>query len=233
MLSQTMKFLLGSLVLALMVSSQVQAAAIPVVSLRATDMDDFSLAPASNSAAVHRSSETLEMRDTYRGTAEWGSQRRSLASLASSHSSQLKDLAGNFRNSGNEKKKQTVDGPKKQGIHHQILGHLTKFGGTFVNKKGKVPDPPKPGAEPLKPHDPPAPHPEEGTNESSQKSKTENVKDLAELGTTAAGTIGAVASTYKGIKGEGGAAPAADGSATNGVGDTPDGPTVPAPGKTA
>ncbi|KAJ4467095.1 hypothetical protein C8R41DRAFT_871474 [Lentinula lateritia] len=230
MLSQTMKFLLGSLVLALMVSSQVQAAAIPVASLRPTDMDDFTPAPAPNSAAARRSSEMLEMRDTYSGTAEWGSQRRSLVSLASSHSSQLSGLAAKFRPTGSGEKKQTVDGPNKNGIHHQVFGQLAKLSSTFGKKKEEAPHPPKPGAEPPKPpteppqpHDPAAPHPE-------GKSKTEQAKDLAELGTTAAGTVGAVASTYKGIKGDGGAA---EGSPTGGVGDTPNGPTVPAAGKTA
>ncbi|GAW02796.1 hypothetical protein F5879DRAFT_992261 [Lentinula edodes] len=228
MLSQTMKFLLGSLVLALMVSSQVQAAAIPVASLRATDMGDFTPAPASNSAAARRSSEMLEMRDTYSGTAEWGSQRRSLASLASP--SQLKGLAAKFRTTGNGEKKETVDGPKKKGFHQQFLGHLSS---TFGKKKEEAPNPPKPGAEPPKPpteppkpHDPAAPHPE-------GKNNMEKAKDLAELGTTAAGTAGAVASTYKGIKGDGGATPAPDGSPTGGVGDASNGPTVPAAGKTA
>ncbi|KAJ4478626.1 hypothetical protein C8J55DRAFT_560978 [Lentinula edodes] len=231
MLSQTMKFLLGSLVLALMVSSQVQAAAIPVASLRATGMDDFTPAPASNSAAARRSSEMLEMRDTYSGTAEWGSQRRSLASLVSP--STLKSLAGNIRPTGSGEKKQTVDGPDSKRIHHQVLGQLAKLSSTFGKKKEEAPNPPKPGAEPPKPpteapkpHDPAAPHPE-------GKSKTEQAKDLAELGTTAAGTVGAVASTYKGIKGDGGATPAPDGSPTGGVGDAPNGPTVPPAGKTA
>ncbi|KAJ3889104.1 hypothetical protein GG344DRAFT_79114 [Lentinula edodes] len=230
MLSQTMKYLLGSLVLALMVSSQVQAAAIPVASLRATHMDDFTPPLASNSAAARRSSEMLEMRDTYSGTAEWGSQRRSLASLAASHSSQLKSLAGNIRPTGNGKKKETVDSPNKNGIQGQLLGHLAKL---TSGKKEGAPNPPKPGAEPPKPpteppkpHDPAAPHPE-------GKTDMEKAKDWAELGTTAAGTAGAVASTYKGIKGDGGATPAPDGSPTGGVGDAPNGPTVPPAGKTA
>ncbi|KAJ3717570.1 hypothetical protein DFJ43DRAFT_791978 [Lentinula guzmanii] len=142
MLSRTMKFLLGTLVLVLVVSSQVQAAAIPISSRMSTDKADGT----STSTAVRRSdvepAEMLEMREMS-DTAEWDLRRRKIASLVASHVSKLSSLAHNAQGAANTEKNEQGN----KGIqHHTALQKLT----SLVSTKAAAPAKP---IEPARPHE--------------------------------------------------------------------------------
>ncbi|KAJ3780103.1 hypothetical protein GGU10DRAFT_381178 [Lentinula aff. detonsa] len=207
MLSQTMKFLLGTLVLALVVSSQVQAAAIPVFSRMSTDKADGT----STSTAVRRfdvePAEMLEMREMS-DTAEWDFRRRSIGSLIATNGPKLLAMAHNTKGGATNAKGEQ---DKSKGIHHAALDKLK----SLVPSKAAAPAKP---IEPAKPHEPaelPKPSEEPPSQQPSAIEKATDAAKIVKEGAGAAGAVGATVSTLKG----GDQAPAAEGAAGAPVGD--------------
>ncbi|KAJ3794819.1 hypothetical protein GGU11DRAFT_747627 [Lentinula aff. detonsa] len=215
MLSQTMKFLLGTLVLALVVSSQVQAAAIPISSRMSTDKADGT----STSTAVRRSdvepAEMLEMREMS-DTAEWDLRRRKIASLVASHVSKLSSLAHNVQGAANTEKNEQGNKGIQHIQHHTALQKLTSLVSTKAAAPAKPIEPARPHEAEHKPAELPKPSEGEPPSQQPKESVTEKAMKAAELAKEGAGAAGSVGATVSALKG-GDQAPvgAADGDGGN------------------